>query len=82
MSAPFAYLATAFTTAAVLTTAVFTPADPAPLAATVFCAVQCMTASEEQSAEHSAAVLAAHATWELTDALTLQETFACTVQVA
>jgi hypothetical protein len=58
------------------------PPAPAPVAATFFCAVQCITASEEQSAEHSAAVLAAHATWANTDAFTLQETLACTVHVA
>jgi hypothetical protein len=37
-------------------------AEPAPLAAICFCAVQCITEFDEQSAEHSAAVLAAHAT--------------------
>jgi hypothetical protein len=58
------------------------PAVPAPPDETLLCCVQCSTTCEEQSAEHSAAVLAAHATWELTDALTPQVTFACTVHVA
>jgi hypothetical protein len=67
VSAPFVYLTTEFTI-------VLLVAEPAPLVATCCVAVQCITACDEQSAEHSAAVLAAHATWELTDALTPQAT--------
>jgi hypothetical protein len=40
----------------------FTCDEPAPVAAICFCAVQCITEFDEQSAEHSAAVLAAHCT--------------------
>jgi hypothetical protein len=81
VSAPFVYLTTEFTIE--FTLLEFTlVAEPAPLAVTCFCAVQCITACDEQSAEHSAAVLAAHATWELTDALTPQATCDCTVHVA
>jgi hypothetical protein len=76
-------LAIEFTIADVFPNAAVLPtAAPPASAAMLFSAVQCSTARDEQSAEHSAAVLAAHATWALTDALTLQTTLACTVQVA